>query len=312
MRSTRWLVRGLAAAVAIACVPSTNTTGSKPRGGITVVTVPSPATRGETFVTSDGWTVHVETLVLCANVEAYLNGLLPDGGSFHAADWGDDPLSGDNPPREGEGSAWLFRASDPIEAVIRAVQVGPANVSLGSRCYRYGKYDEAPLVRDLSPPIQARFTRAADGCEDDRPPRSRECYTVGGPALYVSAEGTKDERSLKLDVTLPRGALNRPDLGEPLRLPTVLVQANQLTRMKVGIDAERLFTISSNKLVFDDIARADMDGDGNVTGRELRYTGSPYQRETHTDAGTENEFYFPSMLDELAERVERVFTSAPP
>src|SRR5262245_18015022 len=53
---------------AASCVPAGEE--GAPKGALGASTEPSPAARGEAFVTDDGWTVHVETLALRVRITA--------------------------------------------------------------------------------------------------------------------------------------------------------------------------------------------------------------------------------------------------
>ena len=236
----------------VACVPASEE--AAPKGAFTIVTQPSPATRGEPFVTSDGWTIRVETLVLLS--------------------WFDS-FPSDKVGIQGEGGEWLFRATTPIEAVVRAIPIGPTTAMLrlgfGGGSETFTNNRTTLLGADAA--TEARFKAPADGeppSEGDCTTSPNDCSFSLGPSFWVKATATRDGRRIALDL-----ALLAHGFKDELRIPTE-VRANTTTPVPVAVLAEQFFTNPAGALVFDDIAAADRDNDGRVSVEELLTTDALY------------------------------------
>jgi hypothetical protein len=253
-----------------ACVPASDE--RQPKGGVGFLSVPSAATRGEPFVTSDGWTVRIESIVLEAAFTADYT------GGYHGA--------------HGEESRWRFQASQPVEGVIRGLETAEVdsemnllpNVSWNDTdeqdCKTHPYVD--PCGHDLivDPTLKARLQETADG---ERPEGcgehdgSSRCSVISSeyshqPAgFYLKASATKDGRSVSLDLALSLTTKNI------FMQNKVIVRANEFAIANVALEGERLFRNPAGVLVFEDLARADANGDGNVTAFELKAVGALYQ-----------------------------------
>jgi hypothetical protein len=304
--------------VASACVP--RTAAVAPRGAIAIATVPSPGSRGEPFVTTDGWTVRVEQLVLLARFSAT---------SGHGTG---DPR--ELKPRTGEARAWLFRASDPVEPIVRAIDEGPARAliefEVGFAIFGGGLHvNEEPrrIVRAVDGALEQRFREAADN-EGERCVRGdAECFEFG-PSFHLVATAERGTRTERVDLAPLYGGIGRISISEEREVPTVVV-ANELTRVELPVRAEALFTDEEGTLLFDDIAGADTNGDGIVSTAELETADSKVTRNTPgfdpgyppppepdagadggPDGGASRRRYVLSLFDALTARARYVFAPA--
>jgi hypothetical protein len=235
----------------VACVPAT--TDPSPRGGLGLETVPSPAARGEPLVTSDGWTVTIESLVLQIYVVA-----VPDDG-----------VPG------GFGGTYIFSGRAPEEFIIRAVPEGRAKttLTLATRYLTSGYepiYNGPNATTRVSYDIDARFNKPADDASPvvthDADSGDLTLATTDGPAVLLVARAEKAGRVVHIDTAFA-GSPTGTDLA-------VDVRANDLSRANVTIAAERLF-MKNGVLLFDDIAQADTDNDGVITLAEMRRLNVP-------------------------------------
>jgi hypothetical protein len=288
-------VRRIAVACAIlalvpaACVPATDE--SAPRGAVGLVTHPSAATFGEPFVTSDGWTVHVETLAIQAFFVA-----VPNDGK-----------------EGGFGGTYIFRASDEQQFVVPGIPAGraKATLTLTRRLITPGDdpgLADPPALHGVEPALDARFGRAGDGdIFLDVPPgvvglpgeadagadsTKNGGSTNLGPSLVLVARGEKAGRTVRLDVSFD-GVASAHD-------QFVDVKADALTNTRLLVRAEALFTREDGFLTFDDVARADLDGDGNISAAELRHFDVPScPKCTDSEKATAAEKAFDQILSEV-------------
>ncbi|MDF2696887.1 MAG: hypothetical protein K0S65_5270, partial [Labilithrix sp.] len=200
------MASALAAGFSAACVPATEETD--PRGGAGIVTSPSPVSRGEPLVTSDGWTVHVETLVLQVNLWA----------------------RGLDSKSTGNSATFLFNASRSYELGVRKVETGRTKLAV--------TFDERAVApefaarerplgeggRDVEPALESRFDHRADNID----PRLDELFAVG-PSLLVIAYAEKAGRVVRMNLGLKA--------WEPWLDLWVTVRANALTTARVDVVA---------------------------------------------------------------------------
>lgn len=215
------------------CVPASEKLPA--RGAAGFDTVPSAATTGEPFTTSDGWTVRVEKLVIQTSVAASL-------------------------PNRGYGTSipWIFDAQKPASVYARALPVGPITVSLSL----YGRYisdrdteyfDRVERI-DVDDETNARFNRLPDEGQDSG-------YTPG-PSVLLVFRAERDGRVVTGDMALNVTAAGPASFDEAFGIP-VEVREDALATVQLPIDAATFFPD------FDDIAASDADGDGTVTAIEL-------------------------------------------
>jgi hypothetical protein len=239
------MVLGVATLACVACVPASEPL--PPAGAFGFVTEPSPATRGEPFVTSDGWTVRVETLVLQIDVSA-------------------TPQDTRRSSRRSE--TYRIDASQSAEVFARSLPVGPARGTIGLASNYIGdgsyRYEDRTEVLGVSPEVNARFQVPADGSS-----YSTGTYrSTNGPSLLLVARAAKEGHVVQVDLALEiDGQDSGASAGE--------VVANGFTAAHVHVFAEALFTdASTGMLRFDDLAAVDDDHDGRITGQELVSTGT--------------------------------------
>ncbi len=297
------------------CVPAGEETD--PRGALGITTVPSPGSRGEPFVTSDGWTVHVEELVVLAEIQAQAV----------------DPASSDDFGRavSSHQGPYLFKASRSESFVAPGLPAGPGRVGLAFQTLVVDPRYPTPAAAGMTPETRGverslvdRFFQRADfsGPFDDMPDA-----TLFGPGLLLVARAEKAERSVRLDFTF-RGAISvTPEI--PLE-----VRANALSDASVAAVAENLFAgplaygpipciegraelprsrPTTDRPIFDDLASTDTNGDGVLSVAELRQRRAPACECCSPDEEETLQFiYGSSMAQLLDERSKRLFVPAAP
>lgn len=229
-------------ATAASCVPP----GAQPdpRGAIGVTAEPSAATRGEPFVTTDGWTVRIERLVLFAMLTAV------------------EANATEGEPAEG---LFLWNAGERTELILRAVRAGPRVVQAQLQGEVHFSVEGSPpsfyTNMDVDPALEDRFRLPPDGLEAadvGRFPKQ--------PGVLLAVRAEKGDRSIRLDVSL---------VGRDAKLrQPIEVRADTITFVELEVLAERLFILDpeTESTGIQEIADADHDGDGVVTGAELRET----------------------------------------
>jgi hypothetical protein len=238
--------RALFLVLLINCVP--DGAPVEPRGAIGVTTEPSPASRGEPFTTKDGFTVTIKRVIVFAMVHSVPPNL------------GDGPANGEVAER-----LFLFNASNPRRAeekllILRAVPVGNQalrfNLQGRGRFIIEGADKSFYLNVDVDKATEDRFRQPPEGLEDiataepDGPPMQT--------GMLLTAHLEKAETKIDLDLTL----LGQ---GERNTQQIVNVTANTINQAFWTVTAERFFTEGGQ-----DIANADTNHDGRVTGQELR------------------------------------------
>jgi hypothetical protein len=158
-------------------------------------------------------------------------------------------------------------------------------------------------IRGVPPEIVQRFRLPPSG--RSMPPSSgsmgRDPTFVVGPSVIVTAHARKGDRTVTLDVAV-RGRIEH-------HATPVVIEANALTPASVPIRIEALFT-RAGALVFDDIAAADIDGNGVIDSEDLGQSSGtcadddpwPSDRGGDEKDGDE-ECEDPSIVDTLESRV---------
>lgn len=231
-----FVFRAIVLTLACGCVPASGEL--PPAGAAGFDAIPSAQTQGEPFVTTDGWTVHIEKLVFQVSVSASAERL-----------------------GYGYAEAYLFDAQKPARMFARALPVGPArvNVTPYGRYIGYSDNDYFDRVEriNVDDETNARFNRLPDEGQ-------QSAYTPG-PSVLIVVRGERDGSVIRLDAALNITAPAPPRLEEELGV-SVEVREDDLTTAPLPIDAALFFP------VFEDIARSDFDGDGNATVSELGVT----------------------------------------
>ena len=215
-----------------ACVPASEKLPA--RGAAGFDTVPSAATSGEPFTTSDGWTVRVDKLVIQTSVAASL-------------------------PNHNYGTSipYVFDAQKPASVYARALPVGTVTVSLalyGRYISTDGDYRDRVVTINVDDETNERFNRLPDEGEDSG-------YTPG-PSVILAAHAERDGRVVTVDMALNVTSSSPRTFDEAFGIP-VEVREDALSTIELPIDAALFFP------AFDDIAASDADGDGAVTAIEL-------------------------------------------
>ena len=244
---TRFILLALACA---ACVPASEE--APPTGAFGFTTEPSPATRGEPFTTTDGWTVRIDKVAVQVNVSASPTEQGPEIRYY------------------GSSEGYRFDARRSVQVFARALPAGPAaaNINLSSTYLSIGDfdasdYDENIEVIGVAPEDSARFLVQSDVST------SRDGYTsYSGPSMLLVLRAQKGPRVISLDLTLDlySGYSDGRFVG--------VVQDDALVTVPLGIAVEALFEDERARVLrFDDFADADADENGVISGQELGAVG---------------------------------------
>ncbi len=241
MRRALLLAAAAACAACASCVPASEP--AEPAGAIGFRTEPSAATRGEPFVTADGWTLTVSMLAFEVNVQSY-------GASVRLY---------------ARSESYRFRASESAEIFTREIPPGPASVhlTLQGGFLRRSDFDDSVQNLDLPDAVVARFLRPADA--DTFPPS----YSGGrnGPTMVLVMRAERAGRAITIDLSVGTLSLSGTRVawtaaGE--------VRADALAAARLRVRAEALFTDpQSGALLFDEFAAADGNADGSLDAAEL-------------------------------------------
>ncbi|HVH47541.1 MAG TPA: hypothetical protein VM925_34635 [Labilithrix sp.] len=245
----------------LACVPASEK--RQPAGAAGFFTEPSAGARGEPFTTEDGWTVRFEKVVLQAFVSA-----------CHATEGGGSGY-------DGTGEYYLWNAEQREEIFVRALNVGPCGVNAALTGTFIGRnhdehFDEVVNI-DVSDEDATRFQHVSD---DNA--HNRNGYGSSSPQLLVVVRAEKAGRVVTFDIAFGSFVF----VARGVRA-SVIVRADALTTVPLGVDPERLLTDQhdGSRLRFDPIANADSDGDGRVTVAELAAAPAIPGTDENTDGG---------------------------
>ncbi len=231
------LRRALACAVLCACVPSTEE--ATPRGAAGFDIIPSSASRGEPFITEDGYTITVERLVVIALVSS------------------NDATVYDTYGR-------VLRGTKGGAVFQRALPLGETQVRLGLQGLYIGAYGQnaARQVEDwdqLTPAEQARLSQTADS--------SVPSGSGGGlgPAALLHVRATRGTTTFVMRVSLAATSL----FSDRSSNATLRVERDAVALSPAQLRAEAFFGASTGAKRFATFADADVDGDGVVSRDEL-------------------------------------------
>jgi hypothetical protein len=227
-------IRALAVALlAFGCVPASEE--AAPAGAAGFATEPSEAARGESFRTDDGWTIHIERLVMQVAVTATVQEGL--GGGLQV---------------------FLFDAQRPTDLYVPGIPVGTVRVDfdLHGRFPTddgFDWYDRAVLL-GIDEKTERRF----------EPPPPEGKTRRSGKNILLVARAERDGVVIRIDATLygSRATVDESPFGSETGIP-VEVKADALAAAPLPIRVEEIFPR------FDPIAVADADGDGLITDAEL-------------------------------------------
>ncbi len=223
------------------CVPASE--AAPPAGALGFVAEPSPATRGEPFVTSDGWTIRIEQFVLQVRVST------------------SSKERGAKRPQTDSSETYRFDARKTTGLFARATPAGLASATLrldGTYIDSGKTYDADTEVLGVSPEVNARFRVRSDA------PRSDYAWPYG-PTMFLTLRAKRADRVVIIDL-----ALLLDGGTDPFDAPERNVVADTLVTMPIAIAAEALFVEDETRdLRFDDFAAADVNDDGILTGPEL-------------------------------------------
>ncbi len=249
---------GVAAGVDVACVPATEEL--LPRGAAGVRLEPSPAARGEPFVTGDGFTVRFERLALMGAARAQ------------------------SPDRFGgiAESTWVCDGARSVESYVPGLPLATYGIEFGlwGRFVGLDVPDRDGIVvapgHTVDPAVVARFGRLADNSPAGDP-LYPEAFAEG-PFIVFEARAVKGGDTFALALALgsltTSWASSRPPEG------VVTVRANEVVYSVQQATPERIFANG-----FERFAAADADGDRRITAAELGAVIVEEDGDGGTDAG---------------------------
>ena len=315
----------------LACVPASEPLPPAGAGGLQ--TDPSPAARGEAFVSRDGWIVTIDKLIVRAGPQVASE--VPDRFGFTG-------YSSSQPA--------IFNGKEPgVQIYTPEIPPGPAKIAVAYNQYSiyigadFKPYDDyADVFGSVTAADAARFTQVADqGFEVSE-------YNYGyvrgdGPSVLIELHASKDRREVKLKAAVATlysgigfddeegsfgggvggGDKRNPDAGvdddegdktpDPIapspKRPSVSgisieIRANALALARLEIAPEKVFTgpsgIDINRLI-----EADQNKDGEITGPELAAIPVPV-----TDFGNRSPGTKPTLLDLFADKLTRQLLTA--
>jgi hypothetical protein len=267
---------------AVSCVPATE--DPPPKGAAGVLTEPSPGSRGEPFVTMDGWTVRVEAFALNVNVYAYAQEN-ERGGSYSG----------------GGGEGYLVNGAAKAEVFVPALLPGPYNVnaSLATPTAYEGKISGDYDNLGLPPHLERRMLTVIAGARD-------QWGYERGPSVVIIARAQKLDRVVVFDASIPWTSSSSSFPSSPRSGLTVEVRANAPALAHLDVSAEALFN-RNGSLAFDDLAEADGNGDGRVTESEL--AGVPAECPScHPPLSPREPRAATSLLDVIAMRLQSLLS----
>ncbi len=223
------------------CVPAAEE--PEPRGAAGFHTEPSPAARGEPFVTSDGWTVHFERFAVSAYVFA-------SGGNTLYYRWsGRDPVD-------------IYSPGAPIAAAYLTINLSPTYLFEDTRF----EIDIRELA--ITEDLERRFSEPADDIKAGYYSRPDKV----GPSVIVTFVGEKDDRVVRVDLGLA-------GLGYAYADGSVDVRKDALSTTPLPLTPERFLSFQpispeearNGEAFFQPFADADRNGDddGEATAAEL-------------------------------------------
>lgn len=272
------------ASVVFACVPASEKHPPAGAGGFVIE--PSPGARGEPFTTRDGWTITIDKLMVRARVSVYPT--VSNNGTF----------------TQERNEAHLFDGTKQAQVFTPGVDVGDARISasLDSRSIYYGlgtDYKEDLDVVNVGPEDVARFDQAAD-----QGLQSGSGFVYGsGPSVLLELRATKAERTFSLRAAISTGYGSFDDRGDGV---TITIREDDVSYAQLDVRPEAVFDGSLFGFVpFETLLGADANGDGLVTGEELRLAAPPTTPAANR-GGTE------TLLDALATQLRtRLLVPAP-
>lgn len=280
---TTRMVSALAlASVVFACVPASEKHPPAGAGGFVIE--PSPGARGEPFTTRDGWTITIDKLVVRARVS--VNPTVSNNGTY----------------TQERNEAHLFDGSKQAQIFTPGVDVGDARISaaLDSRSIFFGPgsdYKEDLDIVNVGSEDVARFEQAAD-----QGLQGGSGYFYGsGPSVLLELHATKAPRTLSLRAAISTGYGSFDDRGAGVVIP---IREDDVSYAQLDVRPEAVFDGSLFGFVpFEALLGADANGDGVVTGEELRLAAPPTPANR---GGTE------TLLDALATQLgSRLLSFAP-
>ena len=289
--SQRHLLSILCAWTAFACVPSTD--DLNPAGAAGFALVPSAATRGEPFSTEDGYVVTIDAVVILLDLFAYPRR--------------DYPYSAEG--LQGGNDTVLISGKRTEPLYLPGVSTGETTLNVSfSQLFLGADSILEPVTDDAVREYLPRFEQPADLILEFGEPRPSP--PPFGPSMLISLHAVGNGRTYRSSFTLDVDSVTT-NVG-----PSMLVTANSLQTAPLDVRAELLFmdvdtcgnrcsagygedhagppysdeALASLPPVFGPFALADADGDGIITGAELR--------DSSRDDGT-----FPATLQRRAGRI---------
>lgn len=235
----------VAASAGGACVPASE--ALPPAGAAGFRTEPTAASRGEPFVTGDGWTVRFEHFVVQARVGANHIATGPDATYAYG----------------GGSEMFLWDLREPVTLDVPALSEGTwmVHVRPTGHFLGYEGFDEGVVDLGVEPRLAELFHRPADGGSE------ATLYGYDGPIAAFALRAEKAGRAKRLALAL--GASPYADPIVRIGGPEVVVSANRLASTPLRTAAENLLADELGRTAFQPFADADTDDDGLIAVREL-------------------------------------------
>jgi len=204
---------------------------------------PTAPSRGEPFLTADGWSIRFTRFALSVYVGASAG-------------------RGDSVTSLGSGARLLVPGNVEVDAIVRAIPVQPVTATIDylPKSLRACDYCDFPYDTDRSDEaIRRRFSAPVESTDADADP-----YATWAPSVWFVAEATRGNERIAFDLAATPSLVSRRN-----RSPAVAIVANDIVHTTLTIAAENLFRLPDGRLSFDDFAAADADRDGILTYTEL-------------------------------------------
>ncbi|MBS2011807.1 MAG: hypothetical protein JST00_02740 [Deltaproteobacteria bacterium] len=245
------------------------------------MTVPSPATRGEPFTTTDGWVVRMEKVALSVLVSSAPASSRAEGRGYGSA-------------------GWLFDAATPVALYAPEIAVGSVRIGLALRgnyvfVGRQTQSDRRRIV-GVSPEDVDRSNEAPEqGFDDPYVGAGGQSSFGEGPSILLRLRAERGGKVVTMDLRLAVSSF--VDAARSGAIVDVI--EDDIVTRPAEIRIEELLRDGNGRIAFSELAAADKDGDGRVTMPELRATTTTCKCPITAPAHNDVPFAKPDLVDLL-------------